>query len=181
MRSTEKNRMSTGSHRGFTLLEAVLALAILGPALVAAAGLHLHAQQLNLRVAERQRLVSLALARLEELRALPFDAAALQIRGGELEHETTEAWVDEEGAWILEEDLEPGQNARYLLRIRVRQFNIDGLRADGFSFTIGDRLPGGTSAHDVHLKEVRVRAESTPAGGALRRHDVVSLRWLRAI
>ena len=180
---------------GFSLLEVVIAMAILAIALLSFSAIHSHGLAEGARASLQHRLTLMAVSRLEELWALPFDSPRLQVPIGEEELISVEWWFGEERGWVAEEALADGDLTEdgppiYSLETRVSQYSVDALEADDPILDSAERLPGGTARARVHLKALRVRTAvlGSHAGGSRSRgvspllgRQFVTLRLIKAI
>ncbi len=191
LRSTATSKPS----RGFSLLEVVIAMAILAIALLSISAIHTRGLTAGARASVQHRLTLMAVSRMEELWALPFDSSRLEVPMGEEELISVEWWLGVERGWVAEEalagsDLTEDTHPIYSLETRVTQYSVDALAADDPILDLAERLPGGTARARVHLKEIRVRTAvlGSRADGARPRgvprllgRQFVALRLIKAI
>ena len=166
---------------GFSLIEVVIAMvlmAVLMLGILAAFGQSLvH----GARTEQLGEVRARAQERMEELSAMPFDAAELEVPAGKSELVVEEAWIADEQRWVPA--AQAGQNrARFRRRTRVRNFDVSDLLEVDSTLQLGEQLVGGQSISRSNLKEIEVQvrvAGKIFAGRSSSR--AVTLRLLRAV
>lgn len=168
---------------GFTLIEVLLATAILSTILLGLLPLFTRAMADNAAGQEAGQQANLGRSELEEMLQLPFNHLRLDVQAGtEVTAERfyasgTEAEGDE--AWTATED-PPGEIVYWRRNTTVRQYGIRGVQdTDGDGVVdfiegmedadrdglLDEPLPAGTLPASIHVKEVDVTLESRRADG----------------
>ena len=167
---------------GFTLIEVLIATAILAIALVGAIPMFMRSMSNNLEGSRLTEVTSRARAHLEALNSLPFNAAELTVPAGETVLETTDQYSRVSERWLDEAALPAGESPLYSRVTRVRQFGVSSINNVDLLFEDGEALDGGTAASLVHVKEIEVRMDIGPAdtSNLLGVRKTVTLRLLKA-
>ena len=166
--------------RGVSLIETLIATALLLVTALGIAPLLMRAQSDTLRGRETTRSAAAAAGRLDELLGAAFDAAPLALGRGQSERRHDAAWTqgdprvihDAAEGWIATPTPSPGLG-RVLWRrtTRVRQLALDHL---------GLPLPGGAPPGTVHLKEIDVTVATLRQGNGLGAPVITRVRVLKA-
>lgn len=172
---------------GFTLIEVLLAMAILATILLGLLPLFTRAMADNAAGQEAGQQANLGRSQLEEMLQLPFNHLRLEVQAGtestaqRFYASGTEAEGDE--AWTPTAD-PPGETVYWRRDTTVRQYSVLGVQdtdGDGVVDVIrgiedADRdglldnpLPAGALPGSIHVKEVDVTLQSLRADGGLVR------------
>lgn len=167
------------SQAAFSLLEVLIAAALLLIIALATIPLFTHATQNNLAGSEGSRLSQLAATEAERTYQLGFQHASLQIPTTATEVMSEEV-RDEGDPQVLGDETwaagTPVASTRWWRHVRVRQFSITDLD-DGI---LNTPLPGSTQPIFVHLKEVEVGANSARGGSSEGPGRRIAARFLMA-
>jgi|GEM_PF-665835 len=178
------------SRQGFSLVEVLVAMALLTVVLISLVPVFTRAMRVNAQGNEAGRQSQLGRSEIEELLQLPFNHELLEVTAGN-ERTLTEFWSTGQPERLGDEGWRPdlptagaglGRQEEALWRrtVTVRQYSLNGVRdtdSDGVvDLVLGledtDRdgvfdnpLPAGALAATVHLKEVDVSVASRRAEG----------------
>jgi prepilin-type N-terminal cleavage/methylation domain-containing protein len=168
---------------GFSLVEVLIAMALAGMLLVGVLPMFAKSMSNNVEGNQLTEVTNRARLHVEELMALPVDALELTVPDGDDELVRTELWSQTEERWIEESAWALAEEPLYSRITRVRQFNMDALSGADLEFEDDERLPGGTPASQVEIKEIVVRVNSGRPSflAAMGRQKSVALRVLKAV
>lgn len=168
---------------GFTLIEALIALAILAIVLVGLLPLFAKSMTNNVEASEITEVTARARVRVEELASMPFNAEDLTVPDGETQLLLTHQWSGVDERWYEEASFPAGQTPVYSRVTKVRQFPVSALADGDLELETSEALPGGTSPAMVHFKEIEVKVNSGPATtfNLLGQRKAITLRVLKSI
>jgi hypothetical protein len=120
---------------------------------------------------------------IEELMAMPIDAAELTVPDGDAELVEVDLFSPTEERWVDEEAYGDAQEPLFTRTTRVRQFNMSAVSNVDLEFAEDEALPGGTPASQVEIKEIVVRVNTgRPTFLSLMgRQKAVTLRVMKSI
>lgn len=175
-----REQRPSGVIDGFSLLEVLIAMALLATITIATLSLTGGALLLSRRSAISRQATTLAASRLEEISRLPYHSPFLAIPRGADEVVHRERWWPSESRWLAEEATTPEGQTSFLSEIRVWAFEASAI-GEGEGLESEERLSGASPRLSRHLKEVRIRVwlDSAPEPGG-GRFPSASLRWVRA-
>ena len=175
---------SIGRVHGFTLVEVLIAVALMGMLMISVLPMFVKAMSNNVEGNQLTEVTSRARVHLEDLLGQPFNSPELTVPLGEEELLERDLWSATQERWF-EEDAFPAQEIPQFTRVTVvRQFNLTALSDTDFELETDERLPGGSLSSVVHLKEIEVRVNSGPptiAGMLGARRKSINLKALKAI
>ena len=172
--------------RGFSLVEVLIAMALAALLLIGVLPLFTKSMSNNVEGNQLTEVTNRARLHLEELMALPIDAEELTVPNGEDQLQTIELFSPASERWIDQDAYNNADGEPLFTRVTlVRQFNMSALE-DNQEFDDAERLPGGTPASQIEIKElvVRVNTGRTPGPTFLNlmgRGKAVTLRVLKSV
>lgn len=137
--------------RGFSILEGLIAAAILLIVVVGVLPLLDRARRNNQYGSTATRLTSAATETFETRLALPFNALPLTVEGGNTVRETVDFYLFKGNRWSA--TLPAGDLPELRRETRVRQYSLSDLLEDG---RLDNPLPGNATPSFVHLKVIEV-------------------------
>jgi prepilin-type N-terminal cleavage/methylation domain-containing protein len=148
------------AHAGFSLVEVLIALAILAITLVGVLPLFAKSMTNNVEGNQLTEVTNRSRLRIEELLSLPFDAPELQVPPGEQVLEVEELYSEAEGRWFAEDEFPAGDSPSYARQTRVRQFSVTAISEADLELEDDEALPGDADPTAVHFKEIEVRVNT---------------------
>ena len=145
---------------GFTLIEVLIAMALLASALIAVVPLFTKAMANNLEGSRLSEVTSRSRTHLEALYSLPFNAPQLTVPAGETELLTRELFSRGQERWFDEGSFPASEQPLYTRTTRVRQFNSSSVSNIDRLFEAAEALDGAAPASLVHLKQIEVRVNT---------------------
>ncbi len=168
---------------GFTLIEMLLAMALMGVMMVGVLPLFTKAMSNNVEGSQLTEVTNRARLHLEELMAMPVDGEDLTVPDGDNELLISHVWSVSEERWIEGTTLPGGEEPAFSRVTRVRQFNMSAINNIDLEFEEDERLVGGAPSGQVHIKEIVVRVNSGRPTllNLLGRSKSVTLRVLKSV
>lgn len=170
-------------HAGFTLIEMLIALALMAILMVGVLPLFTKAMSNNVEGNQLTEVTNRARLRVEELLAMDIDAPELTVPEGETELLVTEMWSDTSQRWYPEATFPADEPVTFTRTTRVRQFNMSAVNNLDPEFEEVEALPGGSPTNQVHIKEILVRVNSGRPTllSLLGRSKAITLRVLKSV
>lgn len=184
MRRATPSAEGRAGERGMSLIEALIAMALLLLVAIGILPLFTRAMVNNAAGSEATQTANNAREQLEDLGQLSFNNVALRLTGGNQlltveDYYMGEPMVQGDERWAPEDSI--SEQVLYERTTRVRQFSLNGLRDDDADNVIevidgivdddedgefDNPLPEGTDTQFVHLKEVAVEIVTPRAGNS---------------
>jgi prepilin-type N-terminal cleavage/methylation domain-containing protein len=162
--------------RGFSLIEVLVAAALMLMVALGVLPLFTRSMSNNLQGNDYMQVTNIAKSELERLYELPFSSPDLAVEGTErvrVQHLKSGSDVWEDGAGPASP---PPQWRR---TSTVRQFSLAGLVDGNDDGYFDSPLPAGTADTFIHVKEISILAEGGRTGGPLGVGKRVLLRTLK--
>ncbi|MDX1501678.1 MAG: prepilin-type N-terminal cleavage/methylation domain-containing protein [Thermoanaerobaculia bacterium] len=164
--------------RGFSLLEALVASALLLMIVVGVLPLFTRATIDNLTGFEASQIANLARSQMERCLEHDFDHPEMSIPTGRSRRETVEHYSAAARRWKTGSTAAGGDRAVWVRTTTVRQYHVSAL-SDG-ELEESEALPGGAPAEHVHLKEITVRLDNRAGGSVARPTQTITLRLFKS-
>ena len=145
---------------GFTLIEVLIATALLASALIGVVPLFIRSMANNLEGSRLSEVTSQSRTHLEALYSLPFTALQLTVPAGQTMLLTRELFSRDQERWFDEASFPSTERPAYSRTIRVRQFSSGSVSNIDRLFEASEALDGATPASLVHLKQIEVRVDT---------------------
>lgn len=163
--------------RGFTLIEVLIAAALLGVIVVGMMPLFTRAILANQAGRESSRVSSQGRSQMEQFVEWDFNAQPLTLTAGS-ELVSTDHFSDVHHIWMPGEDPDEGDRGLWFRTARVRQYHISAVN-DGI-LDPAEALPANTAAVWIHLKEVDILVGNRRGAAIIRPEQEVTLRVVKA-
>lgn len=169
--------------RGFTLLEMLIAMALMALVMVGVLPLFTKSMSNNVEGDQLTEVTNRARQHVEELLALPITAPELTVPPGETVFQTIEMFSAEEERWIHEDDWVDTDIELFTRVTEVRQYSMSAINTGDFDFEEAEALDGSAPTQSVQIKEIVVRVNTgRPSFLALMgRNKAVTLRVFKSV
>jgi len=173
-------RTRTGGRRpgrGFTLVEMLIAAALLGVIMVGMIPLFTRSILANQAGWESSRVSSLGKSQVEQYIEAGFNAPPLTLAAGS-ELVSTDYYSNVHHEWMPGEDPEEGDASLWFRTTSVRQYHISAVN-DGI-LDPTEALPAGADPVWINLKEVEILVENRRGATLIRPDQALTLRVVKA-
>jgi type II secretory pathway pseudopilin PulG len=167
---------------GFSIIEALIAAAILLLVAIGVLPLFVRAMANNVSGSESTRVSNYSKSQIEELFQLPFGSAALTVTAGTESALPTQYWedpnptIDGDERWVT--TTTAGRIVTWERIGTIRQYAV-GAFDDGV-LQPSEALPFGAATEFIHLKEIEVDVDARRAAGVLQQAQRMTVRTLKS-
>jgi type II secretory pathway pseudopilin PulG len=160
--------------RGFSMIEALIAAALVGAVAIGVIPLWTRAMTDNMAGSDYTRVTNYAKSRQEELAHLDQAAATSQVPIGQMQQQTVEYLDPASGHWGASQ---PSGGTYWTRTTTISLYGVHDTDANGF---LNNPLPGGSDPTAVHVVQTQVQIQSMSAYGAIRTRRSTIIRYFKA-
>jgi len=165
------------SESGFSLVESLIAVALIGLVAVGIVPMFTRAMSDNMAGADYTRVTNFAKSKEEDFSRLTFSQPAIQLLVGQNDLMSTEFFDPTTLRWS--QTPPSSLLATWTRQNDISQYSINDSDSNGnYSFT--SKLAGGTSALAVHIRQAQVQVQSSSAIGPMGARRTTTIRYLKA-